>query len=95
MLLFKSYERMKLGQEYYLLMRKLSKYDMIPEFLWTIEQKEEVVEILEKMFNLDVELEDHLIKDGDELGVREFKKNQAIYTDRLWKLKQDLQFKEA
>ncbi len=83
-------KRMKLGQDYYLISRKLSKYDLVPEFLWTVEQKKEVVELLEKMFKLDVELEDYLIKDGDTEGLKTFKNNQAYVANRLWNLKQDL-----
>ena len=70
--------------------RKLYRYDMAPESVWSRDDKEEVVKLLEKEAELDVDLEWYLIKDGDEEGLKIFRQNQAYNAIRIWNLKRDL-----
>lgn len=89
-MIIRNKKRYSLGLEYVNISRKLYRYDMTPEFLWTRSDKEEVVELLEREAELDVDLEQYLISDGDEEGLKIFRQNQTYNALRLWNLKRDL-----
>lgn len=86
----KSLHRYMLGVKYQQIARDLYFYDMVPRYLWTREQKEKVVELLEQEAVLDQELAAYLIKDRDEQGLKVFNANKRTNALALWDLKQEL-----
>lgn len=83
-------ERYLLGQEYMSIARQLGQFDMIPERDWSNSDKQKVVLLLEREAELDIELEDYLIKDEDVEGLKIFRQNQEYNQLKLWNLKQSL-----
>ncbi len=83
-------ERYLLGQEYMSIARQLGQFDMIPERDLSNSDKQKIVLLLEREAELDIELEDYLIKDEDVEGLKIFRQNQEYNTLKLWNLKQSL-----
>lgn len=83
-------ERYLLGVEYMAISRKLYRFDLVPEKLWSDSDKKKVVELLEKEAELDIVLENYLINDMDVEGLKVFRQNKEYNALRLWNLKQSL-----
>ena len=84
--------RYMLGVKYQQIAGELAHYDMIPRFVWTREQKERVVELLEQEAVLDEQLAEFLIKDADKPGIEMLNRNKKINANALWDLKQELAY---
>ena len=83
-------KRQILGCKYMVIAKELEKYDMTPRFLWTDQQKKRVIELLEKEAEMDIELAQYLIDDGDEVGYRTLQQTNRFNARQLWNLKQSI-----
>ena len=83
-------ERLELGAKYQAIGVQLGMIEMIPRASWSKETKERVVELLEQESEMDVELSEYLINDGDAIGIAMLRRNQVLNANVLWDLKQEL-----
>lgn len=79
-----------IGCEYMAITKELEKYDMTPRILWTEQEKNRVIELLEREAELDIELAKYLIDDGDEVGYRVLQTTREFNANQLWNLKQSI-----
>ena len=89
--MFKNFiKRAKLGFKYMMISKEIQQYENIPDWAMSRETKEKVVDILERWSELDIELAEILIAEGDEKGMELFNVNSNLVANTLWNYKQQL-----
>ena len=72
-------KRFCLGIKYMILSKRLEQYDGRQIISLSFAEKQDLLEILDLMHDLDDELKEFLIKAGDTVGLRELAKNRRLF----------------
>lgn len=73
------FKRFCLGIKYMILSKRLEQYDGRQITSLSFAEKQDLLEILDLMHDLDDELKGFLIKAGDTVGLRELAKNRRLF----------------
>lgn len=73
------FKRFCLGIKYMILSKRLEQYDGRQIISLSFAEKQDLLEILDLMRDLDDELKKFLIKAGDTVGLRELAKNRRLF----------------